>query len=90
VLVDYPEKPRMLGLDLLLLRRSGAVQRLTESGRAGLIGLPQVSHDLYLSARAFRVFTMERREIPPDRLMPLLSMDADAARARLSRPEPLL
>ena len=90
VLVDYPEKPRMLGLDLLLLRRSGAVQRLTESGRAGLIGLPQVSHDLYLSARAFRVFTMERREIAPDCLMPLLSMDAEAARARLAQPEPLL
>ncbi|CAA9377610.1 MAG: dNTP triphosphohydrolase, broad substrate specificity [uncultured Gemmatimonadetes bacterium] len=90
VLVDYPEKPRMLGLDLLLLRRSGAVQRLTESGRAGLIGLPQVSHDLYLSARAFRVFTMERREIAPDRLMPLLAMDPQAARARLAQPEPLL
>jgi HD superfamily phosphohydrolase len=90
VLVDYPEKPRMLDLDLLLLRRSGAVQRLTESGSAGLIGLPLVSQDLYLSARAFRVFTMERREIHPDRLLPLLSMDAEAACARLAGPEALL
>jgi hypothetical protein len=49
-----------------------------------------VSHDLYLSARAFRVFTMERREIAPDRLMPLLAMDPEAARARLAHPEPLL
>jgi len=27
VFVDYPEKPRMLGLELLLLRRDGSVQR---------------------------------------------------------------
>jgi len=90
VMIDYPEKPRMMGLDLLLLRRSGAVQRLTEGGTAGLIDLPRLSDDLYHTARAFRLFTMERREVRPDRVLPLLELTAAQARARLASPEPLL
>ena len=90
VLLDYPEKPGMMGLDLLMLRRSGAVQRLKETGRAGLIDLPRVSGELYHTARAFRVFTMERRELDPDRVLAVLALDADAARGRLAAPEPLL
>ncbi len=83
VLVDYPAKPRMMGLDLLLLRRGGAVQRLTESGRAGLIDLPRVSEELYHSARAFRVFTTSRRELAPERMLELLALAEPEARARL-------
>ncbi|HEX2077735.1 MAG TPA: HD domain-containing protein [Longimicrobium sp.] len=90
VLVDYPEKPGMMGLDLLMLRRSGAVQRIEETGRAGLIDLPRVSGELYHTARAFRVFTMERRELDADRVLAVLSLDADDARRRLAAPEPLL
>ena len=90
VLVDYPEKPRMMGLDLLLLRRSGEVMRLTETGTAGLIDLPRVSDELYHTARAFRVFTTERREVPEERVLSLLALSADDARARLAAPEPLL
>ena len=90
VLIDYPEKPRMMGLDLLMLRRGGAVERLTESGTAGLMDLPRVSDELYYTARAFRVFTTERREVPADRVLPILELPADAARARLAAPEPLL
>ena len=88
--VDYPEKPRMLGLDLLMLRRSGAVQRLTETGRAGLIDLPRVSGELYHTARAFRIFTMERREMDADRVLSILALTPQAARERLAQPEPLL
>lgn len=90
VLVDYPEKPRMMGLDLLMLRRSGAVQRLTETGRAGLIDLPRVSGELYHTARAFRIFTMERRALDADRVLSILALAPGAARERLSSPEPLL
>jgi hypothetical protein len=90
VLVDYPEKPRMMGLDLLMLRRSGKVMRLTETGTAGLIDLPRVSDELYHTARAFRVFTTERREVAADRVLALLELGADGARARLAAPEPLL
>lgn len=80
----------MMGLDLLMLRRSGAVQRLTETGRAGLIDLPRVSGELYHTARAFRIFTMERREMDADRVLAILALEPDAARARLAAPEPLL
>ncbi len=83
VLVDYPAKPRMMGLDLLLLRRSGAVQRLTETGRAGLIDLPLVADRLYHTARAFRVFATPRRELAPEPVLELLSLSAADARARL-------
>lgn len=90
VLIDYPEKPRMLGLNLLLLRRAGPVQRLADdAGRTGL-HLPRVSDDLYLSARAFRVFTTERREISPDRVLALLALGEAAAADRLADAEPLL
>lgn len=88
--VDYPEKPRMLGLDLLLLRRDGSVHRLTDEGRAGLIGLPQLADELYYTARAFRVFTVERRELSAAAMLSLLSLSAAEVRARLEDPAPLL
>lgn len=90
VFIDYPEKPRMMGLDLLMLRRSGGVERLTQGGTAGLIDLPRVSDELYHTARAFRVFTTERREVPADRVLAVLALTAEAARSRLAAPEPLL
>jgi hypothetical protein len=90
VFIDYPEKPRMLGLELLLLRRDGAVQRLTDRGRAGLIDLPRVADELYYTARALRVFTGERRALDADAMLSLLALSADALRARLADPSPLL
>jgi uncharacterized protein len=84
VLADYPAKPRMMGLDILLLRRAGHVQRLTEGGRAGLIDLPRVADELYHSARAIRIFTLRRAELAPARLLELLALPEDAARERLA------
>jgi uncharacterized protein len=89
VFVDYPEKPRMMELDLLLRTRGGAVQRLTPGGQAGLIDLPRVSDELYYSARIFRIFTLERRELAPERMLALLAMPAAALRERLADPAPL-
>ncbi|HKP76464.1 MAG TPA: hypothetical protein VJT67_13130, partial [Longimicrobiaceae bacterium] len=88
--VDYPEKPRMLGLDLLLLRRGGEVHRLKDEGRAGLIGLPQLADELYYTARAFRVFATERRTLAPSAMLRLLRLDAAELRARLEDRAPLL
>ncbi|HEU4451634.1 MAG TPA: HD domain-containing protein [Longimicrobium sp.] len=88
--VDYPEKPRMLGLDLLLLRRDGSVYRLTDEGRAGLIDLPRLADELYYTARAFRVFTVERRAVDADRVLALLAHTADELRERLESGEALL
>jgi hypothetical protein len=56
VLVDYPAKTEMLGLDLPVVRRDGRVEQLTSAGAAGSINLPRLSDDLYRSARWLRVF----------------------------------
>jgi uncharacterized protein len=88
--LDYPEKPRMLGLDLLLLRRDGSVHRLTDEGSAGLIDLPRLADELYYTARAFRIFTTGRRTIDPEPVLALLSHSADELRARLEDGGPLL
>jgi HD superfamily phosphohydrolase len=90
VLLDYPEKPRMMGLDLLLLRRDGRAQRLTEGGRPGLIDLPRVSDELYHTARVFRVFTVEAREVDGAALLDALRLSAADLPERLAAPEALL
>jgi hypothetical protein len=56
LLIDYPTRPSMLSVDLPLVTRSGAVERLTDEGRAGHLGLPRVADELYQSARRLRVF----------------------------------
>jgi hypothetical protein len=53
----------MLSVDLPLLTRDGNVERLTDAGRAGALGLPQVADELYRSARRLRIFTVEPRRI---------------------------
>jgi HD superfamily phosphohydrolase len=61
VFLDYPEKPGMFRLDLLVQRRTGEVLRLGAKGRAGLIGLPAVADELYRTARVLRLFTLGQR-----------------------------
>jgi uncharacterized protein len=85
VFIDYPMKPRMMGLDVLVRYREGETQRLTHSGRAGFIDLPRVSDELYHTARVLRVFTTERRELREDEILELLSLSPSSLRARLDR-----
>ena len=59
LLLDYPSRSSMLGVDLPLRLRGGAVDRLTDEGRAGQLGLPRVADELYRSARRFRVFVAQ-------------------------------
>ena len=63
VLLDFPVKEGMLGVDLPIVRRGGAVERLTSAGLAGAINLPLLSEQLYSSARWLRVFAAERRDV---------------------------
>jgi hypothetical protein len=56
LLVDFPAKPQMLGLDIPVLTRDGTVRRLTTEGWAAAINLPMLSAELYRSARRLRVF----------------------------------
>ena len=69
VVIDFPYKRAMFQLDLLIERRSGAVERLGPAGLPGLLDLPRVAEDLYQAARVLRVFTFERREVPVERVL---------------------
>ena len=68
LLLDYPTKTQMLGLDIPVLRRSGKVERLTGEGWIGTINLPSLSEELYKSARWLRVFTSKRTSLDPRRI----------------------
>jgi uncharacterized protein len=72
VLVDFPAKTQMLGLDILVQRRNGEIERLTGQGWPGAINLPTLSEELYRSARWLRVFVADRREIPPGMVKAIL------------------
>ncbi len=65
VLLDYPEKTQMLGLDIPVARRDGSIERLTSKGIVGVINLPKLSQELYYSSRWLRVFTAH--QLPADR-----------------------
>ncbi|MCA0377489.1 MAG: HD domain-containing protein [Gemmatimonadetes bacterium] len=90
LLLDFPAKTEMLGLDLPVQRRDGCVDHLRAPGWEGTIDLPRLSDELYRSARRLRVFTAERRPVPTEPLLQLLRRDADDVAALLDRDAPLL
>ncbi len=63
LLIDFPARTAMLGVNLPLRTRSGTIERLTDAGRAGHLGLPRVADELYQSARRLRIFVAS----PPNR-----------------------
>ncbi|MBA3645260.1 MAG: HD domain-containing protein [Gemmatimonadaceae bacterium] len=72
VLIDFPEKTQMLGLDIPVCRRGGKVERLTGTGWTGSINLPTLSEELYNSARWFRIFSAERATLANERAVKVL------------------
>jgi hypothetical protein len=90
VLLDFPARSSMLGVDLPLRTRSGAVERLTDAGRAGQLGLPRVADELYRSARRLRVFVREVPRTPLRGVPDLLTCPAAELRRRLDEETPLL
>ena len=72
VLVDYPAKTQMLGLDLLVIQRDRTVRRLTKAGLQGAIDLPRLAGELYASARCLRVFTARRTTLPDTAALDLI------------------
>ncbi|HJU73328.1 MAG TPA: HD domain-containing protein [Gemmatimonadaceae bacterium] len=73
LLLDYPEKTQMLDLDLPVQLRSGAVTHLTSEGLPGVIHLPELSAQLYRSARWLRIFTARPVTVSRERVLGLLS-----------------
>ncbi|MEO8623185.1 MAG: hypothetical protein ABI625_19065, partial [bacterium] len=85
LLLDYPMKTQMLGLDIPVRRRNGSVRRLTAAGWEGAVNLPKLSEELYGSARWLRVFTATRVSISRDAVIRLASLPADEVRTALLR-----
>jgi uncharacterized protein len=73
VLLDFPAKTQMLGLDLPVLQRDGSVAHLTQAGRAGAIDLPAIAESLYRSARWLRVFVARPAQVALPRVLDLLA-----------------
>jgi HD superfamily phosphohydrolase len=69
LLLDFPSRPSMLSVDLALRLRDGGVERLTDAGRAGHLGLPRVAEELYQSARRLRVFTARPARLALERVI---------------------
>ena len=80
LLLDYPVKTQMLGLDLLVQRPDGDVRRVTAAGWEGAINLPKISEEFYRSARWLRVYTATRMAIDPERVMRLVGKGGDEVR----------
>ena len=90
LLLDYPAKTQMLGLDLLIQRPYGDVRRVTAAGWEGVINLPKLSEEFYRSARWLRVFTSARLAIEPRKMLALAKLTAAEVRAKLARGTTLL
>ena len=73
LLLDYPAKTEMLGLNLPVLRRDGRVELLTRRASGSTINLPRLSEELYRSARWLRVFTSRPVQVAREKVLALLS-----------------
>jgi HD superfamily phosphohydrolase len=73
LLLDFPSRPSMLSVDLPLRLREGGVERLTDAGRAGHLGLPRVAEELYQSARRLRVFSARPATLSIERVVKAVS-----------------
>ena len=83
LLLDFPARSSMLGVDLPLRTRAGTIERLTDAGRAGQLGLPRVADELYRSARRLRIFVASAPSRPLGRVLDLLTVPTDEVRRRL-------
>ena len=90
LLIDYPSRDSMLSVDLPLRTRNGKVERLTEEGRAGTLGLPRVADELYRSARRFRVFTSATPNARLARIFGAVVLPKKEVERRLREGRPLL
>ena len=82
LLLDYPTKTQMLGLDMPVQRRNGDVFRLTGEGEGG-INLPKLAEEFYRSARWLRVFVRRPVELKRRSLLVLATRSREEVRALL-------
>ena len=90
LLLDFPAKTQMLGLDILVKGRDRGTRRLTSAGWPAAMNLPRLSEELYRSARWLRVFAVRRLDVAPERILAVLQRPAADLRAALDAGSPLL
>jgi HD superfamily phosphohydrolase len=90
LLLDFPARTAMLGVNLPLRTRGGAVERLTDAGRAGHLGLPRVADELYRSARRLRIFVAGPPARPLEPVLELLTWPEEIVAQRLTEGSPLI
>ena len=90
LLLDFPSRHDMLGVDLPLRLRDGSVEWLTDEGRAGHLGLPRIAGELYRSARRLRVFVARSIEQGVEEVPALLEMTAAEVASRIDGGKSLL
>ena len=73
LLIDFPHKTAMLGLDLPIARADGSVELLTDQGWPGRMDLPRMAEDLVESARRLRVFVARPATVTAADLRSVLS-----------------
>ena len=89
LLLDYPTKTQMLGLEMPVQRRSGEVFRLTTAGEGG-INLPKLAEEFYRSARWLRVFTCRPVRLARERVLTLVARPREEVIGLLDRQATLL
>ncbi|HEU4681012.1 MAG TPA: HD domain-containing protein [Gemmatimonadales bacterium] len=90
LLIDFPARSAMLGVNLPLRTRGGAVERLTDAGRAGHLGLPRVADELYRSARRLRIFVSSPVTRSLDSVLGLLTWPGNEVERRIQEEASLL
>ena len=84
LLLDFPSRHSMLGVDLPLRLRDGSIERLTDEGMAGHLGLPRIAQELYRSARRLRVFVARPMERGLEGVAQLVEMTSEEVAKKLS------
>jgi len=72
LLLDYPVKTEMLGIDLPVMRRGGNVEHLTRASTGTTLNLPRLAEEFYRSARWLRVFVARPVQVHRDEVLGLL------------------
>jgi hypothetical protein len=90
LLIDFPARSAMLGVNLPLRTRAGDIERLTDAGRAGHLGLPRVADELYRSARRLRVFVASSPGRSLEGILALLTWPTGELERRLTEEATLI
>ena len=83
ILLDYPAKPAMLGVDLPLRLRNGRVTRLDGPEGQRLLGIRGIADELHTSARRLRVFVAASVAVDEAAIRRLASQPSTAVAAAL-------